>query len=135
MGRPVGLTPAGLRTARAPRGRGGIGRLWAVAWPSAPLYPHRQATVEFAAAARLPDIHGFREAVEAGGLASYGGDTYQTWRRTARFVHRILSGAKPGDLPVEKTDRYWMMLNAGRAHALGIVIPPALRQRADEVIE
>lgn len=106
-----------------------------IAVPSVPLYPHRQVIVEFAAAARLPDIHGFREAVEAGGLASYGGDTYQTWRRTARFVHRILSGAKPGDLPVEKTDRYWMMLNAGRARALGIVIPPALRQRADEVIE
>lgn len=106
-----------------------------IAVPSVPLYPHRRAIVEFASAARLPDVHGFREAVEDGGLASYGGDTYLTWRRAAHFVHRILTGAKPGDLPVERSDRYWLMLNARRARALGISIPTALRQRADEVID
>lgn len=106
-----------------------------IAVPSVPLYPHRRAIVEYASAARLPDIHGFREAVEDGGLASYGGDTYFTWRRAAHFVNRILAGAKPGDLPVEKSDRYWLMLNARRARALGISIPTALRQRADEVID
>lgn len=102
--------------------------------PSVPLYPHRRTIVEFAVRTQMPDIHGFREAVEDGGLASYGGDTYVTWRRAARFVDRILGGAKPGDLPIEKTDRYWMVLNARRARELGIAIPPSLRQRADQVI-
>ena len=103
--------------------------------PTVPLYPHRQAIVDFAGRMRLPDIYGIREAVEAGGLASYGGDTYAAWRRAARYVHRILAGEKPAEMPIEKTDRYWLGLNSGRARALGIAIPRALRERADAVIE
>jgi putative ABC transport system substrate-binding protein len=99
-----------------------------------PLYPHRDRIVEFAARLRLPDIYGIREAVEAGGLASYGGDTNEYWRRGARYVHRILSGAKPGELPIEKMDRYSLVLNQSRARALNIAIPQSLLQRADEVI-
>lgn len=100
-----------------------------------PLYPHRDRIVRFAARLRLPDVYGIREAVEAGGLASYGGDTRETWRRAARYVHRILRGAKPGELPIEKTDRYQLVLNQRRARALSIAIPKSLLQRADEVIE
>ena len=103
--------------------------------PTVPLYPHRQAIVDFAARVRLPDFYGIREAVEAGGLASYGGDTYATWRRAARYVHRILAGEKPAEMPIEKTDRYWLALHGRRAGALGIAIPRALRERADQVIE
>ncbi len=102
--------------------------------PTVPLYPYRNRIVEWAAKLHVPDIYGIREAVEAGGLASYGGDTYDLWRRTARYVHRILSGAKPGELPVEKTDRYFLMLNRERARALGISIPKAVRLRADHLI-
>lgn len=101
---------------------------------SVPLYRHLKRIVAFAAMARLPDVYMFREAVEAGGLASYGGDTHYTFRRTAQYVHRILSGAKPGDLPIEKTDRYALVLNRARARALGIAIPTALLHRADDVI-
>jgi len=99
---------------------------------SVPLYRHLKRIVAFAATARLPDVYMFREAVE---LVSYGGDTHYTFRRTAQYVHRILSGAKPGDLPIEKTDRYALVLNRARARALGIAIPMALLQRADEVID
>jgi putative ABC transport system substrate-binding protein len=106
-----------------------------MAIPVVPLYTHQRQIVQFAARVRLPDIYGFHEAAEAGGLASYGGDTFDAWRRVARYVHRILAGAKPGDLPIEKTDRYRLVLNQRRARALGIAIPPALLQRADEVIE
>jgi putative ABC transport system substrate-binding protein len=102
--------------------------------PTVPLYSYRKRIVEWAAKVHMPDIYGIREAVEAGGLASYGGDTYDLWRRTARYVHRILTGAKPGELPVEKTDRYSLMLNRERARALGITIPEAVRLRADQVI-
>jgi putative ABC transport system substrate-binding protein len=105
-----------------------------MAVPTVPLYPHQRAIVAFAARTRLPDIYGFQEAVEAGGLASFGGDTIDAWHRVARYVHRILQGAKPGDLPIEKTDRYRLMVNRTRARALGIAIPPALAQRA-EIVE
>lgn len=105
-----------------------------MAVPTVPLYPHQRAIVAFAARMRLPDIYGFHEAVEAGGLASFGGDTFDAWRRVARYVHRILQGANAGDLPIEKTDRYRLLVNRTRAHALGIAIPPALAQRA-EIVE
>jgi putative ABC transport system substrate-binding protein len=105
-----------------------------MAVPTVPLYPHQRAIVAFAARTRLPDIYGFSEAVEAGGLASFGGDTADAWRRVARYVHRILQGAKPGDLPVEKSDRYKLLVNRTRARALGIAIPTALAQRA-EIVE
>jgi putative ABC transport system substrate-binding protein len=101
--------------------------------PSVPLYGHFRSVVAFAARARLPDVYGIEEAVEAGGLASYGPDTYETFRRTARYVHRILQGAKPGDLPIEKSDRYRMALNRGRAASLGIAVPEAFLQRTDRV--
>jgi putative ABC transport system substrate-binding protein len=105
-----------------------------MAVPTVPLYPHQHAIVAFAARTRLPDIYGFHEAVEAGGLASFGGDTRDTWYRVARYVDRILQGAKPGDLPIEKTDRYRLLVNRTRARALGVAIPPALAQRS-EIVE
>lgn len=101
-----------------------------IAIPTVPLYPHQRAIVAFAARAGLPDIYGFHEAVEACGLASFGGDTREVFRRVARYVHRILQGAKAGELPIEKTDSYKLMVNSTRARALGIEIPPALALRA-----
>ena len=102
--------------------------------PTVPLYGYYRRVVAFAARARLPDVYGIREAVEAGGLASYGADTYETFRRTAGYVHRVLQGAKPGDLAIQKSDIYKLAINAKRARTLGIAIPPALAQRA-EVVE
>lgn len=101
--------------------------------PTVPLYPYYRTLVAFARRALLPDVHAFQEAVEAGGLASYGGDTYDAWRRTARYVARILDGAKPADLPIEKTDRYRLRINGARTRALGLAIPPVLALRAEIV--
>lgn len=100
-----------------------------------PLYGYFRRVVAFAARARLPDVYGIEEAVEAGGLASYGPDVSDTWRRTARYVARVLDGAKPSELPIERSDRYRMVLSRQRARTLGVALPLTLQQRADRVIE
>jgi putative ABC transport system substrate-binding protein len=84
---------------------------------------------------RLPTIYQDRESVEAGGLMSYGFDFYASSRRAAAYVDKILKGAKPTDLPVEQPTKFDLVLNRRVAHALGFEIPPALLNRADEVIE
>jgi len=85
--------------------------------------------------ARLPTMHSFREHVEAGGLMSYGPNFPDLFRRAADFVHKILHGAKPGDIPVEQPTKFDFIINLTTAKALGIDLPPALLARADEVIE
>jgi putative ABC transport system substrate-binding protein len=87
------------------------------------------------AANRLPAIYGYREHVDDGGLISYGVDLAWCWRRLATYVHKILNGAKPGDLPVEFPSRLQLVINLKTAEALGIKIPQLLLSRADEVIE
>jgi putative ABC transport system substrate-binding protein len=95
----------------------------------------RQRTVELAKSHRLPVIFAFREDVAAGGLISYGTDFPAQYRQAARFVHRILDGAKPSDLPVEQPTRFELIINLKTAKALGLTVPPTLLARADEVIE
>jgi putative ABC transport system substrate-binding protein len=99
------------------------------------LLSERKRVAALAAAARLPAIYGFREHVEDGGLMSYGINLRENWRRAAAFVHEILKGAKPGDLPVEFPTRLELVINLKSAKALGLIIPPTLLTRADEVIE
>src|SRR5262245_59538481 len=88
-----------------------------------------------AAAARLPTMHGAREYVEAGGLISYGPNFPQLFRRSADFVDKILSGAKPADIPVEQPTKFELVVNLKTAKVLGLDLPPTLLARADEVIE
>jgi putative tryptophan/tyrosine transport system substrate-binding protein len=91
--------------------------------------------VDFAAMSRLPAIYGLREFVDAGGLMAYGVDLRDLFRRAATYVHRILNGARPGDLPVEPPAKFELAINLKAARALGLTIPPSLLRRADYVIQ
>ena len=96
---------------------------------------HRTRIMDFAAQHRLPGVHAYRELVEAGGLMSFGPSYAGMHRRAAYFVDRILRGAKPADLPVERPSKFDLVINLKTAKALGLTIPPSLLQRADHVIE
>jgi putative tryptophan/tyrosine transport system substrate-binding protein len=91
--------------------------------------------VRFAAAQRLPTIYQVKENVIDGGLISYGPSLPDLFGRCARYVDRILKGAKPGDLPVEQPTKFELAINLKTARALGLTIPPSLLLRADQVIE
>jgi putative tryptophan/tyrosine transport system substrate-binding protein len=95
----------------------------------------RARIVEFAAANRLPGIYFWREFTEIGGLASYGTNLAAVYGRSATYVDQILRGAKPGDLPIQQPTTFEFVINATSAKALGITLPRAVRQRADEVID
>ena len=98
-------------------------------------YADRALIVDFATRTRLPSTFHIREAVELGGLMSYGVSLADNFRRAATFVDKILKGAKPGDLPVEQPTKFELVINLKTAKALGLTIPPSLLARADEVIQ
>jgi putative tryptophan/tyrosine transport system substrate-binding protein len=94
----------------------------------------RSSVVELAAKHKLPAIYASRLFVEAGGLASYGVNTSQMYYRAAGFVDKILKGAPPGSLPMERPTRFELVLNRLAAHRLGLVIPPDLLLKSDQVV-
>jgi putative ABC transport system substrate-binding protein len=83
----------------------------------------------------LPAVYGYREHIEEGGLISYGVDLAWSWRRLWAYVHKIMHGAKPADLPIEFPSRLQLVINLRTAKALGIEVQRSLLARADEVIE
>jgi putative ABC transport system substrate-binding protein len=99
------------------------------------LLSERQRIASLAATTRLPAVYGYREHVDDGGLISYGVDLRACFRRAAYYVHKILNGVAPGDLPIEFPTRLELVINLKTAKALGLTVPPTLLARADEVIE
>ena len=90
--------------------------------------------VDFAAKSRLPSVSHISEFADAGGLVAYGPDRAESYRRAATFVDKILKGAKPADLPVERPTKFELVINQKTAKSLGIKIPQSILVRADRVI-
>jgi putative ABC transport system substrate-binding protein len=99
------------------------------------LRRHREWIIEFLTTHKLPGMMQLKEDVAAGGLISYGASLSDLFRRGAGYVHKILQGAKPGDLPVEQPTKFELTINLKTAKALGLDVPWQLQQLADEVIE
>ena len=95
---------------------------------------NRKRIVGFALKSRLPSVYNISEAVDAGGLMSYGADEAESYRRVAYYVDKILKGAKPADLPVEQPTKFEFVINLQTAKKLGVMIPPDLLVRATRII-
>src|ERR1700730_806657 len=99
------------------------------------LVQYRKAIVDFTAHNQLPAVSFAKEFAEMGSLMSYGPDLPEMYRKAADYVDRILTGAKPADLPMELPTKFELVINLKTAKALGLTIPPSLLARADEAIE
>jgi putative ABC transport system substrate-binding protein len=101
-----------------------------------PMFLARRAhIVELTLRSKVPSVFAQREYVTAGGLMSYISPIVWHWRTAASFVDKILKGAQPADIPIEQPTKFELAINLKSAKTLGITIPQALLQRADEVIQ
>jgi ABC-type uncharacterized transport system substrate-binding protein len=131
---PVNVRDTGqMENAIAAFARTGNGGL--VVTPSPLAFAHRDLIVSLAARHNLPAVYFTRTFVAAGGLACYGPDNLDQYRRAAGYADRILKGERPADLPVQAPTKYELVINLKTAKALGIEVPPTVLARADEVIE
>ena len=112
------------------------GRAGAVLLLSSPLvFTGRVEISALAIKRRLPAVSMFVEFAEAGGVMAYGPSLREAFWRGGAYAGRILQGAKPGELPVQRPTKFELVINLKTAKALGLTIPPSLLQRADQVIE
>lgn len=96
---------------------------------------YRPIIVEFATKRRLPTMFEFKQDVEAGGLMGYSANSADLFRRAAGYVDRILKGARPGDLPIERPTKFELTVNVNTARALGLTLPQSVLIQADTVID
>lgn len=106
-----------------------------IAFADAIFFQERRQLAELALKHRLPSFFGNHENVQAGGLLSYGEDFIDMFAQSAKYVSKIMKGAKPGELPIEQPARFHLAINRKTAIALKLTIPQELLLRADEVIE
>ena len=97
--------------------------------------PHRKRVNDLAAQNRLPAICFNPVWAEDGCLIAYGPNTSEFYRRVATYVDKILKGAKPGDLPIERPTKFELVINLKTAKQIGLTIPPNVLARADKVIK
>lgn len=98
------------------------------------FFSHLQQIMDFAATHRLPTVSGERRFAEAGSLITYGYSNRELSQRAAVYVDKILQGARPGDLPIERPMQFELIINLKTAQTLGLTVPPTLLFQADEVI-
>ena len=106
-----------------------------IVFPSPMLFSQYSRIVTFAGNNRLPAMYAAREAVDLGGLISYGVNLPGLSRATATYLDSILKGAKPAELPIQQPTKFELVINLKTAKTLGLSLPPALLTAADEVIE
>jgi putative ABC transport system substrate-binding protein len=106
-----------------------------IIYPDTFTVVHRALIVSLTARFSIPAIYPYAYMATQGGLLSYGPDTLDLHRRAASYVDRILKGASPGELPVQEPTKFELIINLKTAKALGLIVPPSLLARADEVIE
>jgi putative ABC transport system substrate-binding protein len=99
------------------------------------FYVHRRLVLDLIEKNHLPAIFQTPELVTQGGLMSYGNDIPDLYRRWADIVHRVLTGTKPGDIPIAQPTKFVFAINLRTAKALGLTIPQSLLAFADEVVE
>jgi putative tryptophan/tyrosine transport system substrate-binding protein len=131
---PVGVEgPDDFESAFSAIARGGASSLVVLASPM--FASHRVRIADLAAKSRLPAIYPASRYVDAGGLMSYGNNLSVEWRRAAVYVDKILKGAKPADLPVERPMKFELVINLKTAKQIGLTIPGSVLYRVDRVIK
>jgi putative tryptophan/tyrosine transport system substrate-binding protein len=125
--------PKGLESAFQTAKQKQVGAIMTAA--GARLFAERKRIVELAGKYRLPAIYPNKEYADEGGLMSYGADLADLYRRAAVYVDKILKGAKPADLPVQQATKFEFVINLKAAKQIGLIIPPDVLARANQVIK
>jgi putative ABC transport system substrate-binding protein len=102
---------------------------------SPPVLFHRARIAELAVQHRMAAVYPYVDMVEAGGLATYGVNIEEQFRRAATFVDKLLRGAKPAELPIELPTTFVLVVHRGAAKRIGLDIPPPLLARADRILD